>query len=220
MELVTPENPYAAKLTLPTRSDGATISKNGWEIGGDTITRTTTKGRVEGEPYKDIISKLIIHEDHIEIGLLLKTSRLAFREVFKGKANGPKRTLHIPLTDITEIRKQADTNQIEYGNNLNPQTFVFETAEDVYKIALYSYDKESDFIKTVLSDSMPNLEEPIEKAVEKVRKNMEEPVYSKKKSTTQNNSIADDLERIKELHDKGVLTDEEFSKAKNRLLED
>ena len=38
--------------------------------------------------------------------------------------------------------------------------------------------------------------------------------------STENNKLSDELNKLNELHQRGVLTQEEFEKAKNKLLND
>jgi hypothetical protein len=129
VEIVTAEGPLFGELTVPTQSDGATISQSGWRVGGDTIARTTSSGTVEEDPYEDLITRLRVLEDEIEMGVLLDDGYKAINEAKKGAQ--PTRTIRISLEDITDVRA---------GSGGRDPGFTFETAEDVYQIELHNYD--------------------------------------------------------------------------------
>jgi len=199
IDVITAENDLYGKLTVPTQKEGATISQSGWRIGGDTIARTTSSGTVEENPYKDMITRLRVHEDEIELGVMLDTGMQAKSGAMNGKP--PERTMRIPIGEITDVR----TQQI----NRHPG-FAFETEEDVYKIAVQANEG-------VLTASHDFESQWVERLVERIRENSEK--HSASDEGGRENAVGQ-IERLKELHDDGALTDQEFESKKQELLDD
>jgi len=129
VEIVTAESDLFGELTVPTQSDGATITQSGWRVGGDTFARTTSSGTVEEEPYEDLITRLRVLEDEIEMGVLLDDGYKAINDAKKGAQ--PTRTIRISLDDITDVRT---------GSGARDPGFTFETADDVYQVELHNYN--------------------------------------------------------------------------------
>lgn len=129
VEIVTAEGGLFGELTVPTQSDGATISQSGWRVGGDTIARTTSSGTVEEESYEDLITRLRVLEDEIEMGVLLEDGYKAVNDAKNGAQ--PNRTIRISLEDITDVRT---------GSGGRDPGFTFETEEDVYQVELHNYN--------------------------------------------------------------------------------
>jgi hypothetical protein len=129
VDIVTAEGDLFGELTVPTQSDGATISQSGWRIGGDTIARTTSSGTVEEESYEDLITRLRVLGDEIEMGVLLDDGYKAINDGKKGAQ--PIRTFRIGLEDITDVRA---------GSGGRDPGFTFETEEDVYQVELHNYN--------------------------------------------------------------------------------
>lgn len=129
VEIVTAEGALFGELTVPTQSDGATITQSGWRVGGDTIARTTSSGTVEEEPYEDLITRLRVLEDEVEMGVLLEDGYKAINDAKNGAQ--PNRTIRISLEDITDVRT---------GSGGRDPGFTFETADDVYQIELHNYN--------------------------------------------------------------------------------
>lgn len=212
LKIITPENSYSGILHVPTKSDGATISQSGWVIGNGTISRTTSKGSVEEEEYKDIVSKLIVHDSHIELGVMLR-SDLPFHIGVNGENAGtPERTIRVDLPEVTDVR------QGEIG--VPPSVgLIFETSEDVYQIKLFNHDQNQDkgLLRRIFSNDMANNDELIRQSVERIQASP-----GKSESTGGNpgdESVGEELERVKELYERDMLSEEEFQKAKKRILE-
>lgn len=129
VETVTGESDLFGELTVPTQSDGATITQSGWRVGGDTIARTTSSGTVEEEPYEDLITRLRVLEDEIEMGVLLDDGYKAINDAKNGAQ--PTRTIRMSLEDITDVRT---------GSGGRDPGFTFETADDVYQVELHNYN--------------------------------------------------------------------------------
>lgn len=222
LKLITQDNSYGAELVVPTRSDGATLSKSGWEIGGDTISRTTSKGKIEEEVYEDIVHTFIVHEDHIEMGVMMETGTNVLGKVVQGKRDGPKRTIRIPMADVTDVRTEKVGGQENAfgGDRLNSKEGIaFETPEDVYQMVIYTLRNSGGILNRFLYGSLIVVEgKKRDRTIEKIEENIG-PAIRNENSSGQSKSIADDLERLKDLHNSGVLTDDEFRDAKNRLLD-
>lgn len=221
-ELITQDNGYGAKLVVPTRSDGATLSTSGWEIGGNNISRTSSKGELEEKPYEDIVHTFIIYGDHIEMGVMLETGTNALYKVVQGKREGPKRTIRIPMADVTDVRAEKVGGQDNpFGGDKvgSKEGMTFETSEDVYQMVIYREKEVEGILDRVIRGTI-SVEngETRERAIEKIEVN-KGTAMSRESSSGQSKSIADDLKQLKDLHNSGVLTDEEFKAAKSRLLE-
>lgn len=126
VDIVTGDNGLFGNLNVPTQSDGATISQSGWRVGGDTIARTTSSGTVEEESYSDMLTRLRVLEDEIELGVMLDDDYQSISAAKDGST--PNRTIRISMEDITDVRTGPG------GGNPG---FTFETADDVYQIELH-----------------------------------------------------------------------------------
>jgi len=221
MKVITEDNQVAAKLYVPTRSDGATISQSGWEIGGDTISRTTSKGKVEEDEYEDIVSKFHICEDHILMGVMLESSNRTWVQVKRGNSDGPNRHIRIPYSDITDVRRDK-VGGVKTGNEkiMQHDGFTFETSGDVYKFVLFTKKNNVGFFSSLLKSSMKPVDgATLDEIVERIESKAENAERSVNSAEVQDDSIADELERIQELRDNGDLSEEEYEKAKKRILE-
>jgi len=204
IDIVTPQTELNAHLYVPTKSDGATISQSGWEIGGGTITGTTSSGSIDENIYKDNISLLSIKKDEIEVGVLLSD------DVSSYSKNGeeidetePERVIRIPTHEITDVRNKS----IEHGYNTFPG-FTFETADEVYKIGFFTTIWLTDGVSTNIEDNW------IQGVVENIR------TLSEKQESAGEEDAMGKLERLNELHKKGALSDAEFEEKKEDLLDD
>lgn len=166
MELITSDNEYYARLIVPTQSDGATFSTKGWNVGGDTISRTTSKGSIEEEPYEDYVSRLFIHSDHIEIGVMLGTDGLKQNRSKGGNLSQPERTIRLDISEITDVRKG------KIGDMTGRPALVFETAEDVYKFKIVKTGASKGLLKKILPDKVQE-QEPINSAVQTLRQRID-----------------------------------------------
>jgi hypothetical protein len=196
--LISQYNEYYAKLIVPTQSEGASITQSGAVIGGDTFAVTSSSGTIEENPYEDYVTRFLVHSDHLEIGVLLGTGWGKKGQAKKGKE--PERNIRISIDEVTDLRRK----KIEAYPGL-----VFETPNDVYQLKVASNSG-----KTPISAFGAKLNKTW-KIIEK-RQN----ALSNTSNTdgSSDEGLVDELERLSDLHEKGVLTDEEFEQAKDRLL--
>lgn len=209
IEVVTPDNDLVAELTVPTQKEGATISQSGWNVGGDTIRRTTSKGTVEAEPYEDVVAELRVLEDEIELGVLLESGFEAMWEA-KKESVVPERTIRIGLAEVTDVRHSNTEPDDQSALTKQHPELVFETASDVYKLSFRADNgalgNSSDFDGRWVADLADVIRE--------------ESADRSPEDEASGADVIDQLERLKALHDEGALTDEEFEQQKTDLLDD
>lgn len=212
LELIPDDDSRYARLTIPTQQSGAKISQSGWKIGGDTIARTTSKGKVEGEPYKDYVTRCRIETDVIELGVLLQSEPKWGEGIFSRAKREPRRTIRISNSEITDVRKDS-------GNRSNNSALVFETAEDVYELVIFVKRNPTGIVDQLLHGTYDILEgEELDQVVDRISS-----IKSQAKNIDSNQSkesIAEELERIRNLYEEGSLTEQEFTEAKQSILDD
>lgn len=192
------DNLYA-KLVVPTKSSGATFTSQGWSIGGDIVRRSSSKGEIEEESWENYVKKLVLYDDHIEIGITHGDMSLT-------SDNTIHQNIRLNLSDISDAR----TQKIEMKSG-----FVFETAEDVYQFKL---GKKGMGSKAKGSDAH-EIAQKFKKAVRDAPKEKPEQSASSSKEDASVSDPMEKLSQIKDLHDQGVLTDEEFEEKKKELLD-
>jgi hypothetical protein len=193
-------NSLYAKLIVPTKSSGATFTASGWNIGGDVVRRTTSKGTVEEEPWENYVRKLIVHEDHVEIGI-------TYGDLSLTSDNRVNQTIRIDLVDIAGIRKQGGEGTTG---------FMFETAKDVYQCRLSRRGLAGSAKSSDASEAVRHLKNAVKNGSESEET---EPESEGSEEPSEDDAI-DKLSRIKELYDDGVITEEEFEDKKEDLLDE
>jgi len=193
-----PDNPLYAKLIVPTKSSGAKITQKGWNIGGDIVRRTSSNGRVEEESWENYVKKLIVHDDHLGIGI-------THGDLSVTSDNQVHQTLRIDLNEINDLRYQ----RIEGLHG-----FTFQSEGDVYQFKLTNKGFASTASKQDAKDAVYSIKTAIKQAPEQEAKNPEESTVE----GSEDDAIQK-LSQIKELHDDGVLTDGEFEEKKQDLLD-
>ena len=211
IDIVTQENDLNAQLKVPTKKGGATISKSSWEIGEGTFSRTTSSGTIEEEPYEDVITRLQVKKDKIEMGVLLseniESDKNRVKKEHLRKNMSTERTIRIKMHEITDVRVNTfgDLGKRKPGIS-------FETNEDVYKIGFFAdtglLSESTKFNKGWIPDVINRIQS---------RSNQEEPPQNIDEGNT---DAIDKIERLKKLHDEGVLSDTEFEEKKTELLDD
>lgn len=192
-------NKLYAKMIIPTKSSGATFTASGWNIGGDIVRRTTSKGKVEDEPWENYVKKLTVHEEFVEIGV-------TYGDMSITSDNRINQTMRIELADISHIRKQS----VEATTG-----FMLETPGDVYQFKL----SRKGFGRRAKSSDANEAVRHLKNAVKNAPESEEaEPVSEGSEESTEGDAI-DKLSRVKELYDDGVLTEEEFQEKKSELLD-
>jgi len=182
------------------------VSQSGWKLGDGTLSRTTSSGIIEEETYEDIVPLLRIKKNEIEIGVLLSddSDSLSERKAALGET-GPERNIRIPIGEITDVREGG----IELNEFITIPGFTFEIANDVYKLG---------FIVPTKAVLKSNTEkEWVSEVVEKIRTQSEKQVSD---GDAHDDDAVEKLERLKDLHDKGALSDAEFEEKKDWLLDD
>lgn len=194
----TSNNTLYAKLIVPTKSSGATFTSKGWNIGGNIVRGTSSKGTIEDENWENYVKKLDILREQIEIGV-------THGDLSITSDNQIHQTMRIDLSDISDVRVQ----RVEGLHG-----FIFETTEDVYQFKL---SRKGTFSTASQADAKG--------AVESLKSAIHDAPDKKKESSisnsqpTETDSPAEKLSQIKELYDKEVLTDEEFEEKKKELLD-
>jgi hypothetical protein len=187
-----------ARLHVPTKKDGATFSQSGWKVGDGTLSRTTTSGTIEEDMYKDHVALLNIKKDEIEIGVLLSddVGSVSSRHDLVNQS-GPERTIRIPMTEITDVKYSG----MDAGGYFETfPGFSFETTDDLYKLGFYAPNS--------LTDRTDIEEGWIEEIVERVQTQSDKQVSD--------GDAIEKIERLKNLHEKGALSDAEFENKKNK----
>lgn len=188
-----------AKLIVPTKSSGATFTASGWSIGGDIVRRNTSKGELEEQPYENYVKKFVIYEDRVEIGI-------TYGDMSIKSDNSINQTIKINLRDIYNVRKQRVEGKIG---------FVFEAGEDVYQFKLARKGLGGKVKPTDARSAIIYLKKAVKNTPEKSPNQTEN---TNSEDPEEGNAI-EKLSRIKELHDEGVLTEEEFQEKKAELLD-
>lgn len=188
-----------AKLIVPTKSSGATFTASGWSIGGDIVRRNTSKGEIGEQPYENYVKKFVIYEDRVEIGI-------TFGDMSIKSDNSINQTIKLNLIDIYNIRKQRVGGKIG---------FVFEANGDVYQFKLARKGLGGRTKPTDARSAMIHLKKAVRNAPEQTSNQTK----NTKSEDQEEGDAIEKLSRIKELHDEGVLTDEEFQEKKAELLD-
>ncbi|MDZ7688805.1 MAG: SHOCT domain-containing protein [Halobacteriales archaeon] len=215
IDIVTPRNDLNAQLKVPTKKEGATISKSGWEIGEGTLSRTTSSGTIEEESYEDIVTRLRIKENNIELGVLLSedvdSDKLQIINKYSSTGTDPKRKIRIGMGEITDVREDT----FNQGSSTKQKPGLsFETADDVYQLGFFANTG-------LLSKSTNFNEEWIPDVVEQIRsRSNQEEAQESQNIDDQDSDAIDKIERLKKLHEEGVLSDSEFEEKKADLLDD
>lgn len=183
-----------AKLTVPTKSSGATFTSQGWNIGGDIVRRTSSKGQIEEESWENYVKKLVIFEDHLQIGV-------TYGDMSITSDNRIKQNIRIDLREITDVREGM-------------KSFEFETPEDVYQFKLGK--------KGVASMADPAVAQKAVQKIKKAVRDAPKPEKTDSNTESTTSSEPDPMEKlskIKKLNDQDVITEEEFEEKKKELLD-
>ena len=175
------------------------------EVGGDTFSVGSSTGKVEEDIYEDYVTRFLVHEDYIEIGVLLEADGFSSVNKLEAKqGEDPDRTFRIETSSITDVRRE----KVERYPGI-----AFETADDLYKLKLAT--TEGGFASSSKDFDTATLEE----AIEKIKENMTEEFGKIEDSSSNSGSLVEELERLADLHESGALSDKEFQQAKDDLLE-
>lgn len=107
-----------------------------------------------------------------------------------------ERTMRIDISDVTDVRQEDGLK------------FIFETAEDLFEFSFSNNNSNQNLV----SKATIYLEKRINEKTDYDGKSDEE--------TRRGEDRISQLERLSELHEKGVLSDEEFESKKSELLDD
>lgn len=201
--VITEDNGRYARLTVPTQKSGATFSSGGWNFGTENIKKTTSKGKIVENHLEDFATRFVVKENQIELGVMLVEETRGWGGVSTGhmhKGKSPEQTLRIYTSDITDVRQET----IEGLPGI-----AFETREDVYKLKIQQSGYE---------DIEP-LEEDIRKATELIEESKSDNSSEPESQSSAPEDNITKLERLADLNEQGILSDEEFEEKKSELLD-
>lgn len=204
INIITEDNGRYARLIVPTQKSGATFSSGGWNFGTENIKKTTSKGKIVENHLEDFATRFVVKEDQIELGVMLVEETRGWGGVTTGqkyKGKSPEQTLRINTSDITDVRQET----IEGLPGIT-----FETQEDVYKLKIQHSGYE---------DTQP-FEEDIRKATELIDENKSDNGSEPESQSSAPEDNITKLERLADLNEQGILSDDEFEEKKSELLDD
>ncbi|GAA0219969.1 SHOCT domain-containing protein [Halobaculum roseum] len=201
IQVITPDNKLFAKLIIPTMSGGKSISQV--EMGN------ISGGSVTNESQIDYVNNLIIHRDHIEIGVILFDN---FNWNITGRMNvktesSPNRTIRVGMENVTEIKREMIKHHPGLIFETDDHVFNFKFAESISK-----FQSTSNFDETIINEAYYMIKNQMGGG------NFKQGIESGE-DNPKDSSLTDELERLKQLHDEGDLNESEYEKAKNKLLE-
>lgn len=188
-----PGDGNGTSVTIPTQSKEKSISQSGWSVGGF-VERNTSSGKVVDEPLEAYCSLFLVREDEIVIGLRDDDGFSVW-----GTDGTPEKMLHIGYDEIHGFN--GPKNETWLFGRMGDSSLQTEHDEFIFSSLVSDY---SDV-------SYDELEEYIVKKMREARKN-------EKSQSHGSESLSAEIRELNELHEDGVLSDEEFEAAKNRII--
>lgn len=208
INVVTGENDLYARLIVPTQSDGATFSQSGTKVGGENFAVTSSSGTVEENSYEDYVTRFLVHDGMIEIGVLLNEGTVGAKRAAK-QGEEPNRTIRISLNDVTDVRQEEVK---KYPG------IIFETQSDVYQLK-FAVSEGGGLVGKNFETA------PLRKAVSAIESQMAGPSINRDDGSNSEgtgaggkSAVVEELQKLSDLHEKGALSDKEFQNAKDKLL--
>lgn len=208
LDVITKDNDIYAKLIVPTKSDGATVSQSGTKVGGDNFSATSSYGNVEEKSYKDYVSRFSIENGAIIVGVMLNEG-WNDGQIGAKKGKKPNRTIRISLRDVTDVRQEEVK---KYPG------IVFETPSDVYQLKVATNEGGGllgkEFDTAILKKAVSTIEGQMGDSCLQREDDSDKEISR----SEQQGSVVEELQKLSELHEKGALSEEEFQVAKDKLL--